>query len=283
MKYSSDEALIAHIFGSGIQIPPQPGILIEIVKLLEKPNNNLVAIGNLINKDVSLTAAILRMLKSPRYRMAAQTVSMSKAIAILGMGQITNLIKGLSLRKVLSGQEVAFDKFWERSVEIAELSAIIAEKQISACNIAPEQAYMAGLFHDCGVPLLMQRFPDYCGEFRLNSRSGWPGYTEEDKRFSTDHAVVGYLVARHWELPDFICQAVRYHHDALRVDHAALTLVSILQTASHLHARLHQLTNSEWSKIGKQALEEIGVDDSDPDFFYEEVLDSYNHHDESKG
>lgn len=272
-----EQALLASVLDSKINIPPQPVILLEIDKLINKPNNQITAIGNLINKDVGLTAAIFKLVNSSFYKTSIPITSIQKAITILGLNQVANLIKGLLLRKSIGGNEVAYEKFWERSNEIALLCAIVARKQISACNIAVEQAHMAGLFHECGVPILMQRFPEYCHAFRLNHGSHWPDFHEEDKRFNTDHTVVGYLVTRHWNLPEYICLAVRFHHDRLNVEHAALTMVSILQMARHLHKKLHRVSDPEWPKIGGTIMDEIGVHKDGAAEFMEDVLEMFNH------
>lgn len=272
---ANEQALLDKLLASQIIIPPQPAILLEIDKLLNKPNDQLTAIGNLINKDVGLSAAIFKLVNSSFYKTATPITSIQKAITVLGLTQVSNLIKGLSLRKALGGHEIAYEKFWERSDEIATLSAIIAKKQISACNIAVDQAYMAGLFHECGVPILMQRFPEYCQSFRLNQGSNWPDFKEEDKRFSTDHCVVGFMVTKHWNLPEFICQAVRFHHELLSVDHAALTLVSILQMARHLHKKINRMPDEEWTRNSAQVLEEIGVGKEGAVEFMEDVIEAF--------
>ncbi len=271
-----EQSLLANVLSSQISIPPQPAILLEIDKLINKPNNQINAIGNLINKDVGLTAAIFKLVNSAFYKSSTPITGIQKAITILGINQVSNLMKGLLLRKSIGGNEVAYEKFWERSNEIALLSAIVARKQISACNIAVEQAYMAGLFHECGVPILMQRFPEYCRTFRLNHGSHWPDFHEEDKRFNTDHTVVGYLVTKHWNLPEFISQAVRFHHDRLNVEHAALTMVSILQMARHLHKNLHRINDPEWPGISGNVLDEIGVHKEGAAEFIEDVLEKFN-------
>lgn len=273
----NEQTLLDQVIRSQINIPPQPAILLEIDKLINKPNNQLGAIASLINKDVGLSAAIFKLVNSSFYKTPTQITSIQKAITVLGVPQVANLIKGLSLRKAIGGQEIAYEKFWERSNEIAMFSAIIAEKQISACNITVDQAFMAGLFHECGVPILMQRFPEYCLSFRLNEGSYWTDFVEEDKRFQTDHTVVGFLVTKHWNLPEFICQAVRYHHDRLSVEYASLTLVSILQMARHLHKIIHRINDAEWSKNEQQILEEIGVEPDDAVEFMEDVIDKFNH------
>jgi HD-like signal output (HDOD) protein len=273
---SDERTLLENVLGSQISIPPQPAILLEIDRLINKPNNQITAIGNLINKDVGLTAAIFKLVNSAFYKPSTQITSIQKAITILGINQVANLIKGLLLRKSIGGNEVAYEKFWERSNEIALLTAIVARKQVSACNIAIDQAYLAGLFQECGVPILMQRFPDYCNTFRLNQGSHWPNFHEEDKRFNTDHTVVGYLVTKHWNLPDFISQAVRFHHDRLSVEHAALTMVSILQMARHLHMKLHRIDDPEWRNISRHVWDEIGVHKDEAGEFMEDVLEKFN-------
>lgn len=271
----NEQALLDKVLGSQISIPPQPAILLEIDALINKSNNQLSAIGNLISKDIGLSAAIFKLVNSSFYKSTVPIASIQKAIPVLGLTQVSNLIKGLSLRKAIGGQELVYEKFWERSDEIATLSAIIAGKQVSACNISVEQAFMAGLFHECGVPILMQRFPEYCQTFRLNQGVHWSNFHEEDKRFNTDHTVVGFLMTKHWNLPEFICQAVRFHHDRLSVDHAALTMVSILQMARHLHKKIHRLPDDEWPDIEGQVLEEIGVGKEDSVEFIEDVLETF--------
>lgn len=78
---------------------------------------------------------------------------------------------------------------------------LVAEERVSVCNIFPDQAYLAGVFRDCGVPLLMERFPAYCQSMHLDEHVLWFNLAEEDRKYQTDHAVVGYFVAKHWKLP----------------------------------------------------------------------------------
>jgi HD-like signal output (HDOD) protein len=250
-------------------------VLREIETLMASPGNGTAGIARLIGQDVGLAAAVFKVVNSPFYGLGKPVESVAQAILLLGVNQLVNIVKAASLRQAVGGHELAYEKFWERSQEIASLALIVANLQISACNVQPDQAYLAGLFHECGVPVLMERFPDYCKAFRLGEGNHWPDFHEEDRRFNTDHAVVGYLLAHHWKLPGFICEAVRHHHDRLHVGHAALTMVSILQMARHLHARLHDLPQPWWDEAREQVLEEIGVSQDGQMEFEEEALDLF--------
>lgn len=265
---------IESVLNSGMAIPPQPAILLEIDALLARPGNSMTALGDLIAKDAGLCAGIFKLANSSFYRRKAPVDSVNKALTVLGMTQVINSVKCLALQKTVTGQELAYARFWERSNEVAGLSAVIASKVISACNIAPEQAYMAGLFHECGVPILMQRFPDYCGTFRLAQSDIWPDFKEEDQRLSTSYPVVGYLIAKHWGLPDFICQAIRFQHDRLHVEHAARTLVSILQMARHCYRVIHRHPFED-SALLAQAMEELCISKDEVKEFVEDVTETY--------
>lgn len=270
-----DQKQFDELLKGGIQIPPQPSILMEIEKLLNSPRNNTNALAKLIGQDPGLCAVVFKVVNSPFYGLTKRVDNINKALVVLGITQLVNIIKGIALRQAIGGQEVFYEKFWERSGDIAALSSVVAGKVISACNISPDQAYMAGLFHECGVPILMQRFPDYCKAFRLGEGQNWPNFREEDRRFNTDHTVVGYLVSRHWSLPDFICQAIRYHHDRLHMGHTALTLVSILQMARHLYHKISGLPDPQWHEMQAQVLEELGLGQEGLVEFEEDVVDTF--------
>src|SRR5512139_3965275 len=100
---NDEQALLDQVLNSQIQIPPQPAILKEIDQLVSQPDNNLAAIGKLISKDAGMCAAIFRLVNSSFYNSPVPINNIQKAITVLGLAQLTNLIKGLSLRKAIGG------------------------------------------------------------------------------------------------------------------------------------------------------------------------------------
>ena len=154
---------------------------------------------------------------------------------------------------------------------------LIADERISVCNIFPDQAYLAGIFHDCGVPLLMQRFPTYCAEMKLGTPGTWIDLAEEDRKFNADHCVVGYLIARHWHLPEFICDAIRYHHAIAELgQHEARSMVAIVQLAIDIHYRDQRIASAEWERVRHDVLPELGLNDEALPEFVDIVLERFN-------
>ncbi|HNQ76851.1 MAG TPA: HDOD domain-containing protein, partial [Pseudothauera hydrothermalis] len=145
-------------------------------------------------------------------------------------------------------------------------AALVADERVSVCNIFADQAYMAGMFLECGVPVVMQRFPDYCQALLLDARMDAPSLKEEDQRFGVDHRSIGYLVARHWHLPEFVAQAILHHDEVPRDELGAVrSLVAILHLANHARLRAQRIHDYNWDRFGGEALAELGLHPDDLD------------------
>ena len=123
----------------------------------------------------------------------------------------------------------------------------------------------------------MMRFPDYCKKLRLDDAQSWPDLAQEDAIFNVDHCSIGYLVARHWGLPDFVCAAIRYH-DELPTEEAgpAMSLVCIVQLAIHSYLCNNRQVNPVWETIGSRVLEELGLSAHELGDYLDEVLRRFN-------
>jgi HD-like signal output (HDOD) protein len=271
---ANEQQELEKLLGSGVTLPAQPKVMLEIERMIHKPHAKMSAIAKMVSKDPALTAIVFKIIGSPIYGLRKPIDSLDKAIAVIGLTQMGNIVKSAALRQSVSGAEPFYEWFWERSGEIAQLCSIIAFKQRMVCNIFPDQAQLAGLFHDCGVPILMKRFPEYCKSFRSEHGRKWPNVVVEDHTLNTDHAVVGYLIARHWNLPDFICQAVRFHHEILNTEHKAMTMVAILQTARHIYNINSGNVDDEWEADKERVLNEIGISEEGLKEFEEDVYDT---------
>jgi HD-like signal output (HDOD) protein len=242
-----------------VRIPSPPPLLDELYKLLDDPNSDMEDIARVVQSDAGITARLFRTLSSPVFGLRRPPESVAQALSLVGLKTVTDLTQGLSLEAAIYGKSRFFPWFWERANEIAGYASVIAWKQRSVCNLFPEHAHLAALFMDCGVPILVQHIPKYDYPFTTAQGYIWPDILAEDVHFKTDHAVVGYLAARHWKMPDYVCQAVRWHHEPVKVDDRAATLVAILQMAEHLY-NIRTLTEDRaWTGYEKNVLEEVGV------------------------
>jgi HD-like signal output (HDOD) protein len=260
--------------GQGITIPPQPRVLTEIDQLTRQPDVGIKAIASVIKKDPGIAASIFKVANSPAMGLSRRIDTVESAVSIMGIPQVTNIVKGIAIRQTLAGNSSAYELFWDRANEIAQIAAAVATLQRSVINIQPDQAFMSGLFHDCGVPILMQKFPDYCKIFRSSRAAPWPDLAIEDAALHTDHCVVGYLVSKQWALPEFVQWAIRYHHEIDAVTNPARVIVGLLQLSTHIYCAQHRLDDeAEWLTSRDAILEELGLNIHGLSEFSEEIVD----------
>ena len=275
---SEEKKALDHLAKQGVKIPPQPRVLLELQKLLVSDDYEMRAVAKVIGQDPGIVALLFRLARSPAFSRGRKIDSLDQILMVVGIKQVFNLVQAAALSTAINDKtRRAFDVFWSRAHEIAQMAAVIAEDRVSVCNVFPDQAYLAGIFHECGVPVLMLRFPKYCEALRLENATCWPSLSKEDEKFHVDHCSVGYLVARHWGLPDFVCDAIRFHHELPeeRTVGAAVTLVAIIQMASHFYHRLHHVEDPLWDKIGGRVLSEIAIGPEDESDYYEQITARY--------
>ena len=256
----------------GIHIPPQPQIMVDLQMEQAMPNSSLARIGELISQDVGLSGKILKTVNAASFGLANRITSIKQAVNILGVNSVVNLVNALSIRGELSNEDiVALGNFWDNAMEIAEACAAIA-KQIGYNS--PDEAYSLGLFHNCGVPLLMMRFDHYLEVIKQSYEEKEKIITDcENELVQTNHAVVGYYVAKAWNLPNYICEAIHEHH---KVEKALIdesqspqkrTLLAILKMAENICANYRHLGQQdedyEWQRVSEQVLLYIGLSQYD--------------------
>ncbi|MDD2702025.1 MAG: HDOD domain-containing protein [Sideroxydans sp.] len=243
---------------SGIFIPPCPAMLNELMREIKDPESDLDKIAKLISKDAGMLAPLLKLANSPFVGLRTKVTSVFQAVSILGLKNVVNLVHNIALRQSLSGEGPSFDKFWERS----SIAASVAERMATRFpTLSREESYLAALFHDCGIPVLMQKFPDYRATVITEGAKCIPLCQIEDTHFSTNHAVVGNMLTRSWGLPTRVCTAIRFHHDdaiftspSSRAGEDVRDLIGVIHMATcvtdeHLHVR-----EKEWDVHGEHVL-----------------------------
>jgi HD-like signal output (HDOD) protein len=246
---------------ANIPIQPRPQVLTAIEQELQRKHPSMRTIADLVAQDLALSAAVLKTVNSPAYGIARPLESIRQAVTLLGVETLVTLVTAIALRNQIPKP---MPRFWDNSVRIASLSAAIASHL--GC-LSPSEAYLFGLFRDCGIPLLWQRFPKYPETLHCANREFARAFTAvEDERHATNHAVVGSLLAAHWHLPKNVVDAIALHHDrnAFQLDHAPEILNRI--SIAILAERIESLWSGrdehyEWEKLGQAALDHLLLSD----------------------
>lgn len=238
----------------GIDIPPCPAVLDALVKEMKSPDANIIRIGRLISQDVALAAGIMKIANSPFFQPARQVGSINEALAFLGIGQVFNLlIKEVLQRSINAERDLQLERYWDSAAYTAAACAHLA---LALPGTHRDNAYCFGLFHDCGIPVLMRRFPDYRATLHLANTDRKRDFTRiEETRHGTHHAVIGHLVSRNWGLAPAVSQAILCHHDLTVFEkneglpHESLVLIALNLIAEHVVSLyLRDKIEGQWDK-----------------------------------
>ncbi|MDP3847134.1 MAG: HDOD domain-containing protein [Pseudomonas sp.] len=269
----------------GISVPPQPQIMVDLQMEQYMPEPDLGAIARLISHDPGLSGALLKIVNSPYFGLANRVVSIQQAVNLLGCNTVINLINAQSIKGEMSDETiVTLNRFWDSAQDVAMTCLTLAKR----IGYQPsDEAYALGLFHNCGIPLMLKRFPDYMAVLEqayANSSANVRLVDSENDQLDTNHAVVGYYVAKSWNLPRHICDAIAQHHNVQGVfsedtsrDSKLKTLLAILKMAEHICGCYRTLgqqdDDHEWACIQNTILEYVGFTEYEFDTLKDTIRD----------
>jgi HD-like signal output (HDOD) protein len=278
---SLEDKTAEEILGS-IKIPPQPEALLKIHRELDKKDPSLSVFTDIIGSDVGISSAVLRIINSSFYGMRSEVNSIHHAISLLGLVHIKNLMATILFRMAM--EEDGFTpmpRYWDNATDVARLSSYLARQLGTAL---PDQAYTAGLFFDCGIPVMAQQYDDFKQDLSQQNQQQLKSYTElEDLQFNTNHSIVGYYVARSWGLPQVIRKACLLHHDIdyikddyVGADPTCKNLVIILKIAEHVAGGHRNDADYEWQRYKPYVLDNLGLSEPDYDELKADMIDILN-------
>jgi HD-like signal output (HDOD) protein len=258
-RYAIDSALERTV--KDIGIPPRPVILDRIVAEMRKSNPNFAHLAKLISADVSLASGLIKTVNSPYFGFRNRVRSVDEALLVLGLDVTSRAIAVICLRNSFPVTPT-LERFWENSAQIAALSGWLAQT-LRLPRLRAADAYSYGLFRDVGIPIMFRRFPDYRLALAEANNEATRSFTEIEQLYvPTDHAVVGFVLAKDWWLPEEVGLAIRNHHELpipgqphLSLPELSRYLVAAGQTAEHI---LQEVTGGghtcEWPKLGTTCL-----------------------------
>ncbi|WP_372765855.1 HDOD domain-containing protein [Pseudoalteromonas sp.] len=254
---------------SSVSIPPRPEVLLKFSEEAKKAEPNISVISNILQSDVAISAAILQVVNSAAFRRCKEIESIDQAIMTLGLKRLVPLVRAVALQSTI-GDDPKLSNFWDSQTEIAQFSASIASK-LNKTTLS-NHAYMLGLFHFVGVPILNQHFAEYSSIIELANQAGWDHAADEEVAlFKTSHTTIGALLAQQWGLPKAMIYVIYYLHDTEGIftsgelDQSGLDLMSILKLARHLQfiKSNPENTDNEWANIVDDVVDHLGCDEEE--------------------
>ena len=188
-----------------------PEMYFRVRDVVDDPNSTMDDLAAAIKLDPAISARLLRIVNSPLYGFAKRVDTVTRAVSLLGMQAVNDLVTATTVGRTFSGmtmQLMDMPMFWRKSV----LCALLAGRIAKSCGIEDsERLFIEGLLRDIGHLVLYQTVPK-----RAQSALVEAGYLNaplaetEQSSIGCDYAEVGAELIHSWGMPEQIEQAVRY-------------------------------------------------------------------------
>lgn len=204
-------------------------------------------ISEVIRRDPSLTARLLRLVNSIYYGLSSPVNTIEEAVFYLGVRQIRQLAMITPViedfQKLAGRAPFAWREFWQHCIGVA----IITREVTNAVQCPNDESdYVAGLVHDMGKIVMAAAFPTHFVEIQRRVSEGAPDLLAiETEVLGLSHTEVGAMYLRHHNLPDLMIETALFHHEPERASGHA-PIVAAVQIADLLvrHAKIGQSGNA---------------------------------------
>lgn len=218
-----------------IDLPSLPEVFLKSSELLDDPRSSATQLGEIVAIDPSLTARLLKLVNSPFYGFAAKITTLPRAISLIGMRELRELILATCAVDFFSGLPndlMDMKTFWSHSVRCALIAKILANQQTH--EDLGESMFTAGLLHNIGSLILYNRLPELARDALSQARYQNISLDQTERTLiGFDHAMLGAELMKMWNLPEMLQQITLYHH-SIEYTSPYASHIAIIQIANRI-------------------------------------------------
>jgi len=212
-SFYAGEFSLKDLVNHDVELSSFPDIYFKIHRAINSPHSTAEYLAGIISKDPSLSAKLLRIVNSPFYGLTSRVDSITRAVALVGVNELSTLalgISAISAFKDIPGELVDMRSFWTHSVAVGVLSRHLGR---DFPEISGERLFVAGLLHDIGRLVMFRRLPAISTEAIIYAQSNLLPLVEAERDFlGFDHGLIGAALVKSWKLPQYLAHPLGGHH-----------------------------------------------------------------------
>jgi len=190
------------------ELPQFPDNIVFLQKLISDPDSEITDIARQISMDPSLTGDLLKVVNSAQFMLPKRVDNIVEAVKLVGLRGIRNLLYSYGTQKLLQGQQSWREHSYKTAFYAYNLAKSLRKKEIL------DDSYVGGILHDMGKiifsnvhPNLLEKINSFCKEREMNRD------LFEDLSAGLNHAEIGARIAKKWNFPDILIDAIQFHHE----------------------------------------------------------------------
>ncbi|MFC1782994.1 HDOD domain-containing protein [Planctomycetota bacterium] len=218
-------------------LPSLSTLYTELMEQLHSDNASVEAVGEIVSRDVGMTAKILQLVNSAFFGIKQRIANIPRAVTLLGLDTIKALVlsvKIFSQFTPLKLENFSPSSLWDHSSTVGKWSQLIAKME-NADQITVDYATLAGTLHDVGKLIFATKIPQqYQESLSLMANENIPMYAAEREVIGTTHAEVGAYLLGLWGFSTSIVEALAFHHKPAEIATKEFTALTAVHAANVL-------------------------------------------------
>lgn len=190
-----------------LEIPRLPQVAGRILQLSRNPNTTIDDIVQVVTTDPVLATRILVIANSAAYGGGDRVEGLKPALMRLGSRVVQDMVFAESVRmRIFSAR--SYRTILEQSWKLSLGTAIACEALSEATGLEREGAFLLGLLHDTGKPVLVNAV----SEFERQNKGRALGQEVVEILMSQLHEEIGAHVLGDWGMSPAVVSAAGAHH-----------------------------------------------------------------------
>ena len=249
-------------------LPSLPSLYNELLHELQSPNVTIKKVGEVIGRDLGMTAKILQLVNSAFFGLRRQISSAVEAVNLLGLETVMTLVMTIQIFSQFKAANLGGfspDALYAHSLRVAMLAKQVAWAEVEESPLAND-AFTSGLLHDVGHLVLAAHLPASYGQFLTLVRQGELSFDACERQvFGATHSEIGAYLLGLWGLPNPIVETVAFHHHPSLCQAEGFTALSAVHIANALEHELHATCDlCSSAKLDEDYLTSLGIKERIP-------------------
>lgn len=195
-----------------VELISLPDIYIRLRNVIASPDWSMADVAEIVANDPSITARLLKLVNSPFFGLVSKVDTITRAINLLGIQQVNDLVLATSVIDSFSGFTNDYFNiydFWFNGVYCAVTARLLA---YYCEDLDTERPFVAGLLHNIGHMVTYQKIPEESlRALEIATQKNISLYKAERELLGFDYAQVGAELMREWKLPKSLQETTECH------------------------------------------------------------------------
>lgn len=217
-------------------LPSLPDLFFQLDAELRSPQCSAKSVAALVDRDMAMTAELLRLTNSAYFTVSAPVTTTLQAVRTIGLETVQILVLQMGIFRQFAGSAAVapiLEGLTNYCLAIARLAEGIA-LSMGGAPPAAKSAHCAALLSRIGMLVLLDAYPREYGRLMAEAPPDLSLHQAEEQMFGANHAQIGAYLLGLWGFATPLVEAVVfapapsacriYDNDALTALHAAMGL-----------------------------------------------------------